>query len=76
LFQTGTVVLELMPECYGFSEAAGSMEEVVCCDAEFQGYRFFIWTIRFRAVLFADLRLRGGLGAFGGGRERVLAAAA
>ena len=64
-----------MPRCYGFSEAAVSMEEVVRCDAEFQGYRFFIWTIRFRAVFFADLQLRGGLGSFGG-RERVLAAAA
>jgi hypothetical protein len=65
-----------MPRCYGFSVAAVSMEEVVCRDAEFQGNRFFLWTIRFRAVLFADLQLRGGLGAFGGGRERVLAAAA
>ena len=65
-----------MPRGYGFGEAAVSMEEVVCCDAEFQSYRFFLWTIRFRAALFADLQLRVGLSAFGGRRERVLAAAA
>ena len=64
-----------MPRCYGFSKGAVSMEEKVCRDAEFQGYRFFIWTIRYCALLFADLQLRGGLGSFGG-RERVLAAAA
>jgi hypothetical protein len=49
---------------------------VVCCDAEFQGYRFFIWTIRFCGALFADLQRGGGFGAFGGWGERVLAAAA
>ncbi|WP_433969156.1 SH3 domain-containing protein [Tunturiibacter gelidiferens] len=39
---------------------------MVCCDAEFQGYRFFIWTIRFCAALLADLQRGGGFGAFGG----------
>ena len=62
--------------CYGFSRAAVSMELVVCCDAEFQGYRFFFSTIRFRAVFFACLQLCSGLSDADCGRERLLAASA
>ena len=59
---------------YGFDVAAVSMELVLCCDAEFQGYRFFFSTIRFRAVFFADLRLRRGFSDAGYGREWLFAA--
>ena len=54
---------------YGFDVAAVSMEIVLCCDAEFQDYRFFFSTIRFRAVLFADLQLRSSFDGADCGRE-------
>jgi hypothetical protein len=61
---------------YGFDGTAVSMEIVLCCDAEFQGYRFFFSTIRFRAVLFAYLQLRNAFDGAYCGREWLLAAAA
>ncbi len=61
---------------YGFDVAAVSMELVLCCDAEFQGYRFFFSTIRFCTVLFADLLLHSGFNNASCGREWLLAAAA
>jgi hypothetical protein len=62
--------------CYGFDVAAVSMELVLCCDAEFQGYRFFFSTIRFCAVLFASLQLRSGFDGADCWREWLLAASA
>lgn len=59
---------------YGFDVAAVSMELVLCCDAEFQG--FFFSTIRFCALLFANLQLRSGFDGADCGREWLLAAAA
>lgn len=61
---------------YGFDVAAVSMELVLCCDAEFQGYRFFFSTIRIRAMVFANLQLRSGFNNASCGREWLLAAAA
>jgi hypothetical protein len=62
--------------CYGFDVAAVSMELVLCCDAEFQGYRFFFSTIRFCAVHFASLQLRSGFDGADCWREWLLAASA
>jgi hypothetical protein len=62
--------------CYGFDVAAVSMELVLCCDAEFPGYRFFFSTIRFCAVLFASLQLRSGFDGADCWREWLLAASA